>query len=166
MEFSRLGYWSRCHVLLQGIFLEGLNPRLLCLLHWQMGSLTLAPPGKSLHSRLRGDFIFSCFSYFVTMDMYQFKNKRMFMLSNFTQVVSTTFTILKKKCLRTSVCLEEGLTTHSSILAWRISRTEEPGGLLSMGLQRVGQDWTTNTFTCLCLWVELCLADIVMQQLL
>ena len=29
--------------------------------------------------------------------------------------------------------LEEGMATHSSILAWRISRTEEPGGLQSMG---------------------------------
>ena len=33
--------------------------------------------------------------------------------------------------------LEEGMATHSSILAWRIQRTEEPGGLQSMGLQRV-----------------------------
>ena len=31
--------------------------------------------------------------------------------------------------------LEEGMTTHSSILAWRIPWTEEPGGLQSMGLQ-------------------------------
>ena len=36
--------------------------------------------------------------------------------------------------------LEEGRATHSSSLAWRISRTEEPGGLQSMGLQRVGHD--------------------------
>ena len=36
-----------CHFLLQGIFLtQGSNPRLLCLLHWQMGSLPLVPPGK------------------------------------------------------------------------------------------------------------------------
>ena len=34
--------------------------------------------------------------------------------------------------------LKEGMATHSSILAWRIPRTEEPGGLQSMGLQRVG----------------------------
>ena len=34
--------------------------------------------------------------------------------------------------------LEEGMATHSSALAWRISWTEEPGGLQSMGLQRVG----------------------------
>ena len=34
--------------------------------------------------------------------------------------------------------LEKGMATHSSILAWRIPWTEEPGGLQSMGLQRVG----------------------------
>ena len=34
--------------------------------------------------------------------------------------------------------LEEGMATHSTILAWRISWTEDPGGLQSMGLQRVG----------------------------
>ena len=36
--------------------------------------------------------------------------------------------------------LEEGMMPHSSILAWRISWTEEPGGLQSMGFQRVRQD--------------------------
>ena len=36
--------------------------------------------------------------------------------------------------------LEEGMTTHSSALAWRIPRTGEPGGLQSMKSQRVGQD--------------------------
>ena len=36
--------------------------------------------------------------------------------------------------------LEEGMATHSSILAWRIPWTEEPGGLQSVGLQRVGHD--------------------------
>ena len=35
---------------------------------------------------------------------------------------------------------EEGMTTHSSTLAWRIPWTEEPGGLQSMGLQRVRHD--------------------------
>ena len=34
--------------------------------------------------------------------------------------------------------LEEGMAIHSSFLAWRIPWTEEPGGLQSMGLQRVG----------------------------
>ena len=36
--------------------------------------------------------------------------------------------------------LEKEMATHSSILAWKISWTEEPGGLQSMGLQRVGHD--------------------------
>ena len=35
---------------------------------------------------------------------------------------------------------EEGMATHSSILAWRIPWTEKPGGLQSTGLQRVGHD--------------------------
>ena len=36
--------------------------------------------------------------------------------------------------------MEEGMATHSSILAWKISWTEEPGGLQSMGSQRVRHD--------------------------
>ena len=54
-------------------------------------------------------------------------------------------------CLRRGSCrrhtfssredpLAEGVAAHSSILAWRIPWTEEPGGLQSMGSQRVGQD--------------------------
>ena len=36
--------------------------------------------------------------------------------------------------------LEKEMATHSSVLAWRIPWTEEPGGLLSMGSHRVGHD--------------------------
>ena len=43
--------------------------------------------------------------------------------------------------------LEKGMATHSSILAWRIPWTEEPGGLHSMGSLRVRHDWDINTFT-------------------
>ena len=38
--------------------------------------------------------------------------------------------------------LDEEMATHSRILAWKIIWTEEPGGLQSMGLQRVGHDCT------------------------
>ena len=38
------------------------------------------------------------------------------------------------------VSLEKEMTTHSSILAWKIPSTEEPGGLWSTGSQRVGHD--------------------------
>ena len=49
---------------------------------------------------------------------------------------------------------EEGMATHSSILAWRIPWTEKPGGLQSMGLQRVGhylatkqQQWSSHALS-------------------
>ena len=41
--------------------------------------------------------------------------------------------------------LEEGMATHSSILAWRIAWIEEPGGLQSMESQRVGHGRMTNS---------------------
>jgi len=40
--------------------------------------------------------------------------------------------------------LEKEMATHSSILAWKILWTEEPGGLQSMGSQRVGHGWVRN----------------------
>ena len=40
--------------------------------------------------------------------------------------------------------LEKEMAVHSSILAWEISRTEEPGGLQSMGLQKVRHDLVTK----------------------
>ena len=43
--------------------------------------------------------------------------------------------------------LEKRMATHSSILGWRIPWTEEPGSVQSMGWQRVGHNWMTNTFT-------------------
>ena len=43
--------------------------------------------------------------------------------------------------------LEKGITIHSSILAWRIPWTEEPGGPQSIGSQRVRHNWVTNTTT-------------------
>ena len=39
--------------------------------------------------------------------------------------------------------LEKGRATHSSIIAWRLSWTEEPGELQSMESQRIGHDWVT-----------------------
>ena len=45
-----------------------------------------------------------------------------------------------------SLSWEDPLESHSSILAWRIPWTEEPGRLQPMMSQRVRHDWTTNTF--------------------
>ena len=58
--------------------------------------------------------------------------------------------------------LEKEMATHSSILAWRIPWTEEPGRLQSIGLKRVRHDWVTNYmyhFTPTLQWNEYC-ADI------
>ena len=43
--------------------------------------------------------------------------------------------------------LEKEMATQYSTLAWEIPWTEDPGGLQSMGLQRVRHDWATNTHT-------------------
>ena len=52
--------------------------------------------------------------------------------------------------------LEEGMAAHSSLLAWRILWTEEPGGLQSTGLQRVGRterlDKDNNETRRACAW--------------
>ena len=49
--------------------------------------------------------------------------------------------------------LEAGKTTHSSILAWRIPWTENPGGLQSMGMHWVRHDWSDWAHTCVCSWI-------------
>ena len=48
--------------------------------------------------------------------------------------------------------LEREMVTHSSIHAWKIPWTKEPGGLQSMGSQRVGHDWVTSM--CVCVWIH------------
>ena len=50
------------------------------------------------------------------------------------------------RCLGWEDPLEKEMATHSSILAWKTSWTEEPGGLQSMGSQRLRHDWVTNTY--------------------
>ena len=53
-------------------------------------------------------------------------------------------TVKESACNAGDLGLIPGLGRSSSILAWRIQRREEPGGLQSMVSQRVGHDWTTN----------------------
>ena len=48
--------------------------------------------------------------------------------------------------------LGKGMATHSSVLAWRIPRTAEPGGLQSMGSPRVRHNLVNNSFTFFFLW--------------
>ena len=46
--------------------------------------------------------------------------------------------------------LEKEMATHSSVLAWRIPGTGEPGGLPSMGSHRVGHDWSNTAAAAAC----------------
>ena len=56
--------------------------------------------------------------------------------------------------------LEKGMAIHSNTLAWRISRTEEPGGLQSVGLQRVRHSYATETT-----WLKLCYVFLFLEHL-
>ena len=99
-----------CYVLLQGIFpTQGLNLHLFCLLHWQEGSLSLAPRGKP--SLVYRGFI-----------MQKLALKHMLFL-----------TVSSKKC-------REGDGTPLQYSCLENPMDEEPGGLPSMGLHRVGHD--------------------------
>ena len=75
---------------------------------------------------------------------------------------SRDITLLTKVCLVKAmvfpvICfhaLEKEMATHSSVLAWRIPGTGEPGGLPSMGLHRVGHDWSNlaAAAAAVCMW--------------
>ena len=52
-----------------------------------------------------------------------------------------TLSVISK---RLAEMAEKAMAPHSSTLAWKIPWTEEPGGLQSMGLRRVGHDWATS----------------------
>ena len=51
--------------------------------------------------------------------------------------------------------MEKEMATHSSILAWRIPGMGEPGGLPSMGLHRVGHDWSDLAAATAEIWDDL-----------
>ena len=63
--------------------------------------------------------------------------------SVFWSCSSLLYTLWKPHLKFTTVSLpEKEMAPHSSVLAWRIPRTAEPGGLPSMGSHRVGHDWS------------------------
>ena len=115
------------HFLLQGIFpILGSNPHLLCLLHWQAGSLPLMPPRKPIWRRQWHPLQHSCLAnpmdggaWWAAVHGVARGRTR---LSDFT----STFHFH---------ALEKEMATHSSVLAWRIPGTGEPGGLPSLRSQ-------------------------------
>ena len=115
-----------CHGFFQGIFLtQGMNLHLLCLLHWQAGSLPLAPPGKSdltylYHEIGEGNgtpLQYSC----LENPMYRgaWWAAVHGIAKSRTRLSDFTFTFHFH-------ALEKEMATHSSVLAWRIPGTGEP----------------------------------------
>ena len=68
--------------------------------------------------------------------------KPTFSLSTFTFIKRLLSSFSLSAIRVVSSALEKEMATHSSVLAWRIPDTGEPGGLLSMGSHRVGHDWS------------------------
>ena len=60
--------------------------------------------------------------------------------------------LLMKPSLGWEDPLEKGMATHSSILAWKVARAAEPGGLQSVGSHGVGQDWASSTHDVCVVW--------------
>ena len=118
-----------CHALLQGIFLtQGSNLCLLCFLDWQSSSLPLAPPGGKgngtplQYSRLENP-----------MDGGAWWAAVHGVTEGQTRLSDFIFTFHFH-------ALEKEMATHSSVLAWKIPGTGEPGGLPLVGWHRVGHD--------------------------
>ena len=114
-----------CHALLQGIFLtQGSNLHLLVSPALAGRFLPSVPAGKSPFYFDEGKFPYGlCFLCV--------KNALVF---NFS--------------LKKSYGLEEEMATHSSILAWRIPWTGEPGRLQSVGSQELDMTWQLNCYYC------------------
>ena len=66
------------------------------------------------------------------------------------------------QCLGWEDPLEEGMATHSTILAWRIPWTAKPGEPQSIGSQRAGHDWSDLA----CTWRHICTQDLAQHSFL
>ena len=76
--------------------------------------------------------------------------------SDLAAAVAVSIRKLWVKKVRNMTCIGKEMATHSSILAWKIPWTEEPGWLLSMRSQRVGHDWATSLSLSLSRNTEVC----------
>ena len=123
----------------------------LCFLHWQAGSLPLVPPGKPSTNyncyylcTITGEgngtpLQYSCLEN--PMDRGSWSAAVHGVDEGRTRLWDFTFTFHFH-------ALEKEVATHSTVLAWRIPGTGEPGGLPSMGSHRVGHDWCDLAAAC------------------
>ena len=126
-----------CHFLLQGIFpTQRLNP-------WPLSCL--------LHSR----WVLDCWTTGEALRIEYIPLKKKIKKQSPSEGLPSWWLRWSRICLQWGDLglnpredpLEKGMTTHSNILAWRVSWIEKPGGLQSTGSQRAGHDWVTNTRT-------------------
>ena len=125
-----------CHFLLQGIFpTQGSKPGLP---HLQEDSLPAEPPGKPKNTGVGSLFLLQ--GIFPTQGLNpisgSFPNSSV--VKNMPTIQETQEIWVQS--LGQEDPLEQEMITHSSILAWEIPWTEEPAGLQSRGLQRLGHD--------------------------
>ena len=105
----------------------------------------------SLFSFFNWFFYFSSSLYIICLFLYFFFNLKQYLLTSFSLVKNLpAMQETQVWSLGWEDPLEEEMATHSSILAWKIPWTEEPGGLQSMGWQRVGHNWVTNAHLTFC----------------
>ena len=88
-------------------------------------------PGASLMAQIKRckDIIIG------SSDLFYYDRARLLLIFNY---------FISKNNLKNKNWIKQEMATHSSILAWGIQWTEEPGGVQSMGLQRVRHDWVTK----------------------
>ena len=111
ISFSKGSSWTRDQIQVSCVYL-----------HWQGGSLPLAPPEKPW------DIVEGIYVYIIWQQTARGQGGHW------------------EWGIRLEVChkLEKAMAPHSSTLAWKIPWTEEPGRLQSMESRRVGHDWATS----------------------
>ena len=138
-----------CHFLLQGIFLtQGLNPCLLCLLHWQAGSLPLAPPGKPVYS-----VQFSSVQLLSRVRLCDPMNRSMpglpvhHQLPEFTQTHAHQVgdAIQPSHPLSSPSSPTFNLSQHQGLFQW-VSSSHEVAKVLKFQLQHQSFQWTPRTY--------------------
>ena len=132
MGFSRQEYWSGFPFPSPGDLPDpGIEPRSPVL---QADALPTEPPGKPI-CMLKGSSFLILSSLWQPAFLFFFFFVPVNLIQNMPAVQETWV-----QSLGGEGPLEKGIATHFNILAWRIPWTKEPGGLQSMGSQRVGHD--------------------------
>ena len=136
MEFSRPEYWSGELFLSPGDLPNpGIETRSLAL---QADSWLAEPPGKPKNTGVVSQF-------FLTQEL----NRSLLHYASLVAQRLKHLPAMRETHVRSlgqEDPLEKEMATHSTILAWRIPWTEDPGRLQSTEFQRVGHDWATSLY--------------------